>query len=157
MAERPPARIERAVEIERLPRAYRVFVERFNSGEYFDAHETLEAPWRKNKSAFYKGLIIYTSAFVHRERRNPAGVAKQLGKVPGYLRPYAPGYMGLDVTTLIAAAATLRARAEAQLRGQGTGDAPATTPGIPEPPVLTLTRQRIRGDEAELRLADDRR
>lgn len=84
-----------------FPPEYVRFVELFNAGLYWESHEALEALWRENKSPFFKGLIIYASAFVHARRGNPRGVRKQLVKARRYLRAYRPKYMGLDVDRIL--------------------------------------------------------
>lgn len=100
------------------PEELHEFVRRFNRGDCFGAHQVLERAWLDNRSAFYKGLIIFASAFVHAQRGNRAGVVKQLGKVPGYLEPYAPCHLGLDVRRLLEQARSWRRRARtAQLSG----------------------------------------
>lgn len=89
-----------------FPAEYLQFVELFNAGKYWESHEVLEGPWRKNRSPFYKGMIIYASGFVHAQRGNPRGVYKQLRKAERYLHPYRPYYMGVDVDRILAHAAS---------------------------------------------------
>src|SRR5690606_23561314 len=80
-----------------FPAPYETFISLFNAQRFWDAHEVLEGPWRRSCSRFYKGLIIYASAFVHLQRGNPVGIGKQMRKVLHYLPPFEPCYMGLDV------------------------------------------------------------
>jgi len=84
-----------------FPLGYTKFVELFNSGLYWESHEALEGLWRANKSPFYRGLIIYASAFVHAKKGNPRGVRNQLEKARRYLEPYRPKHMGLDVDRVL--------------------------------------------------------
>lgn len=84
-----------------LPKPYRHFLALFNDEAFWESHEVLEGPWRVNGSRFYQGLIIYASAFVHMQRGNPTGVRKQMAKAEGYLEPYAPHYLGLDIAELL--------------------------------------------------------
>src|SRR4051812_10898683 len=81
------------------------FVELFNRREYWESHELLEAYWRENHSRFYKGLILYASAFVHAQRGNAHGVVAQLRKAERDLSSYRPSESGVDVEALLAHAA----------------------------------------------------
>lgn len=117
------------------------FTELFDAGRYWDSHEVLEGPWREVRSDFYKGLILYASAFVHLRSGNAHGVAAQLAKAARHLTPYAPSYLGVDVSAILAHAGAARAVAEEQ--------GPAWAERIEVPP-LRLRRGLVRGDEAEL-------
>ena len=114
------------------------FVDLFNAGAYWESHELLEGPWRKSRSEFYHGLILYASAFVHARRGNAVGVAAQLAKAERSLTSYRPHYLGLDVDAILAVAARARTRA-------ALGDAGAS------PPPLELSPPLLRGSEPELR------
>jgi hypothetical protein len=72
---------------------YLGYFERFNRGEFYEAHDVLEQLWLKDRhgpnGAFYKGLIQLAGAFVHlrKERLRPAAAlfklaATNLGKYP---------------------------------------------------------------------------
>src|SRR5690606_41977082 len=93
-----------------FPGAYLRFIQLFNAGKYWESHEVLESPWRENRSRFYRGIIIYASAFVHAQRGNPRGVRKQLLKARRYLEAYRPHYLGIDVDRLQIGRASCRAR-----------------------------------------------
>lgn len=130
------------------PRAYLDFLELFNQQRFWDAHEVLEGPWRRHRSTFYKGLIIYASAFVHVQRGNPRGVAKQMAKVLHYLPPYRPSYLGLDVDAILEDAQQCRQRVLAEeetLRAE-----PRRLRERIAFPRLRLDPARCRGDEPEL-------
>ncbi len=88
-----------------LPFALQEFINLFNRASFWESHEVLEKPWRDRRSDFYKGLILYASAFVHVQRRNPRGVLAQLRKAERHLTPYRPAYLGLDVEAILAHAA----------------------------------------------------
>ena len=122
------------------------FIRLFNGGLYWHAHEALEAAWQRNRSPFYRGLIIYASAFVHACRGNPQGVLIQLGKLPRYLGGLPDAYLGLDVAALLAHG---RAVARA-VRQAGMPRGPELARVIPWP-TLRLDPARLRGDEPELR------
>lgn len=130
-----------------FPAPWIEFLHLFNGERFWEAHEVLEGPWRENRSPFYKGMIIYASAFVHVQRGNPAGVAKQMAKVEKYLPPYRPFYLGLDVQQVLRYAGICRQRVkgrEEALRGQEA----ALRRLIPFP-KLDLDVRRCRGDEPE--------
>jgi predicted metal-dependent hydrolase len=116
------------------------FVHLFNRGEFWESHEVLEIPWRVAHSDFLQGLILFASAFVHVQRGNLHGIRAQLTKATARLRPYAPAYLGVDVTAVLAAADDARRS--------------VTRHEMPIPPVLHLARSRVRGDEPELVLLD---
>lgn len=92
----------------------RDFVRLFDSGEFFASHEVLEARWLVTRDPFEQGLIIYASAFVHRDRGNAFGARRQLEKALRYFAPYPPIHRGIDVAGLRsnAAAGLERLRAE---------------------------------------------
>jgi predicted metal-dependent hydrolase len=85
---------------------YRQFFERFNSGEYFEAHEVLEGLWLKVRAgedgAFYKGLIQVAGAFVHVKRGRFGPALSLLDLADQNLSNYAAQqpYLGLDVREL---------------------------------------------------------
>jgi predicted metal-dependent hydrolase len=73
---------------------YLGYFERFNRGEFYEAHDVLEQLWLKDRQgpngAFHKGLIQLAGAFVHlrKERLRPAGAlfklaATNLERYPG--------------------------------------------------------------------------
>jgi uncharacterized protein len=122
----------------RIPPALTEFVNLFNSGEYWQSHEVLEAVWKENRSDFYHGLILLTSAFVHRERNNRHGVLAQLDKAEPVLRRFGPGYLGIDLDKTLKMSAGLRAMATNGPIAAG------------EPARLDLEPGYVRGDEPEL-------
>jgi uncharacterized protein len=79
--------------------------EQFNRGEYWHQHETLENIWRAEKDEsirnLYKGILQVGVGFHHITRRNYRGVVKVLTRGIGYLGPYSPSCMGIDVRRLI--------------------------------------------------------
>jgi len=141
-----------------LPAALHEFLALFNRGEYWESHEVLERPWRRNRSDFYKGLILLASALVHAERGNRHGIVAQLRKAIPLLERYRPYYLGLDVEAILSRVA----RALAWLEGpaQPEGGAPAARPSSLESPSstealtslrLAISAEHIGGDEPELR------
>ena len=79
--------------------------EQFNRGEYWHQHETLETVWCAEQDEsirnFYKGILQVGVGFHHLTRRNYRGAVKVLTRGIGYLQPYAPRCMGVDVQRLI--------------------------------------------------------
>lgn len=129
-----------------LPPAFQEFVARWNRAEFWESHEVLEEPWRRNRSPFYKGMILYASALVHAQRGNARGVLAQLDKAELHLAPYRPFYLGIDVNPLLAHAARCR-----RVVGPDPDAAPAGW--VARVPEISLhpVPHRIRGDEMELR------
>lgn len=117
-----------------LPAAFRQFVRLFNAGQYWESHEVLEEPWRRNHSRFYQGLIILASAYVHRKHGKALSYERQLHKARPYLEPYRPYYLGLDIAEVV----------EMIDVGLASGTASDQTPH------LLLRRECVRGDELEL-------
>ena len=73
----------------------------FNRGEYFEAHDVLEALWLTQRKGpndlFYKGLIQLAGAFVHlqKNRLRPADALFRLAETN--LGRYAPRHERLDL------------------------------------------------------------
>jgi hypothetical protein len=99
-----------------LDPCYLAWFERFNAGEYYEAHEVLEELWLRTSDgnhAFFKGLIQVAGAFVHlrknferpqhvtdRARLHPAVRLFQTGR--NYLAQFTPVHMRLDVAAVCA-------------------------------------------------------
>jgi uncharacterized protein len=133
----------------RLPKALLEFTRLFNRGDYWESHEALEGAWRETGSAFYQGLILYASAFVHLRRGNRHGVLAQLRKAEVRLAPLPSPYLGVDVGALLASARALRERVEREGSSRGRGAAADWMDG-PPPPRLEPDPALVRGDEPEL-------
>jgi predicted metal-dependent hydrolase len=74
------------------------------AGEYFAAHEELEAAWRAAEPAerdFLQGLVHVAVAWYQAGRGNPVGCERQLEKARRRLAPYAPDHGGVDVGALL--------------------------------------------------------
>jgi len=125
------------------------FAELVNRGRYWESHEVLEEAWRRTGSAFYQGLILYASAFVHARRGNPHGIVAQVEKAEGALAPYAPSYLGVDVQALLRHARDTRRRVEFA-RSTREADCRRDWGEVVEWPRLELDPGRVRGDEPEL-------
>ena len=98
----------------RLDPRYLFFFDRFNRGDYFEAHEILEKLWLQTKDAdrlFFKALIQFAGAFVHlkKQRANPghrvdgrrlAPAARLFRLAENNLRGYPPRHLRCDVAAL---------------------------------------------------------
>ena len=74
----------------------------FNSGLYFESHESLEEIWQEEEGDvrdLYKGIIQVAAAFVHITRENCSGARRLLTTAIGYMAPYRayPTTLGIDV------------------------------------------------------------
>lgn len=118
------------------------FIAHFNRAEYWASHEVLEDAWRKSRSRFYHGLILYASALVHVERRNRPGILAQLDKADPVLHWHRPGYLGLDVDAILADSAKVRELALENRLSEFTR------------PFLEVRKDLIRGSEPELQPLD---
>jgi predicted metal-dependent hydrolase len=75
-----------------------------NEGQYFEAHEVLEAPWLRAAApqrAFLKGLIHVAVALLHYQRGNAHGARVKARSARRYLEPFAPAYAGIAVDDLL--------------------------------------------------------
>lgn len=108
----------------------------FNRGDYYEAHDVLEALWLRERGLendrFYKGLIQLAGAFVHlrKERLRPADALFRLAETN--LRGYAPRHECLDLGGVLDLIASWRAGlAEGGFRINPLEGRPA--PSIPTP------------------------
>jgi predicted metal-dependent hydrolase len=79
-------------------------LELIRRGEFFAAHEELEAAWRAAETAerdFLQGLVHVAVAWYQAGRGNSVGCERQLAKAGRRLRPYAPAHRGLDVAAVL--------------------------------------------------------
>lgn len=124
-----------------LPVPLRHFLELYGASRFWDSHEALEDAWRRSRSDFYHGLILYASAWVHWERRNAHGVRAQLEKALERLDAYPAAYLGLDVAELRAHCVAVR---------QEVAGNPDSWPDRVAALPLSYAVDRLRGDEVEL-------
>ncbi|MGE5249321.1 MAG: DUF309 domain-containing protein [Bacteroidota bacterium] len=92
----------------------------FNRGEYFEAHEALEAAWRAEVGPvrdLYRGILQIAVAYLHVTRNNYAGAIKVYGRSQRWLRAWPEKCRGVEVGRLKEDAA--RALAEVQRIGPG--------------------------------------
>ncbi len=84
-------------------------------GAYFDAHEELEDEWRgapPEERDFLQGLVHVAVAWLHAERGNRNGCARQLVKAERRLGAYAPTHRGVAVDVVLEDVAAARAEVE---------------------------------------------
>jgi predicted metal-dependent hydrolase len=116
-------------------RAYLAFFECFNAGQFFAAHEVLEALWLPERgraeARFYQGLIQLAGAFVHfqHDRRAPAVALLKLGR--RNLAGYPARHLGLDL-------GRVRAQVTGWLAGAESGRQNPLADGSPrlDPPAI---------------------
>jgi hypothetical protein len=75
------------------------------AGEWFAAHEELEAAWREappDERDFLQGLVHVAVAWYQAGRANRVGCERQLAKALRRLAPYAPAHRGVELTALLA-------------------------------------------------------
>jgi predicted metal-dependent hydrolase len=85
---------------------YLAGIEKFNACEYYDSHEVWEELWTEYRGPsrkFYQGLIQAAVALYHFGNGNIRGARKLHASVHGYLEPYAPRHLGLDIGGFLAA------------------------------------------------------
>lgn len=79
-------------------------LELFNRRYFFEAHDVWEEIWQKERGAmrdFFKGLIHLAGGFHHYTNGNWRGSAALLASGVGYLKPYLPGRMGIDLAAIL--------------------------------------------------------
>lgn len=80
------------------------FMTAFDGGEFFKAHEILEAFWvsyRGGDRDFYKGLIQAAVALHHASNGNAVGAQGVAARARAHLTPYAPLYATVDVDAVL--------------------------------------------------------
>lgn len=80
-------------------------IEEFNDQRFFEQHETLEDAWIEESDPvryLYQGILQIGVGFYHLGRSNFRGADRLMQRGIGYLRPFQPSCMGVDVERLIA-------------------------------------------------------
>jgi uncharacterized protein len=102
-----------------MPEEFWQGVEQFNTGQYYDCHDTLEALWieaTEPEKTFYQGILQIAVALYHLGNNNLRGAAILLGEGSNRLRRYPSDYGGIDVDELLdRSAALLKALQQAGL------------------------------------------
>ncbi|MGB5974888.1 MAG: DUF309 domain-containing protein [Nodosilinea sp.] len=76
----------------------------FNRGEYYSCHDSLEAIWMEASTLekpFYQGILQIAVGLYHLGNHNWQGASILIGEGVNRLRPFEPGYGGLDVARLV--------------------------------------------------------
>ncbi len=84
------------------PRA-RMGILLFNQGEYFEAHEELEAAWRDETGKIrqlYQGILQAAVTYLHIQRGNYPGALKVYGRSMRWLRNWPDTCRGVEVGQL---------------------------------------------------------
>lgn len=77
----------------------------FDAGDFYEAHEILEAFWVRytgDDRDFYKGLIQAAVALHHAAAGNAVGAAGVAARARAHLALYAPRHGGVDVDAILA-------------------------------------------------------
>ena len=77
----------------------------FNDCEFFDAHDAWEEVWADYHGPsrdFYKGLIQVAVCLHHFGNENIHGARKLYTSSTGYLTPFRPTHLGVDLDKLLA-------------------------------------------------------
>ena len=115
--------------------AFRRGVEQFNTGCFFDAHETWEEIWLRSPEpdkTFLQGIIQVAAAFHHYSRGNARGALSLLQAGLGRLARFPDAYHGI-------ALGALRAAAQAWAAALASGGSPG--PELPVPRIQSVESQ----------------
>src|SRR5262245_54792803 len=75
----------------------------FNAGEYFEAHEALEAAWNAEKGPvrdLYRGILQIAVVYLHITRRNYNGAVKVYARSQRWLKGWPDICRGINVEEL---------------------------------------------------------
>jgi len=89
---------------QRLPPAAVRGLEHFNAGEFFEAHEFLEAAWQAERGPvreLYRGVLQVAVAYYHIQRGNLAGAFKLFARSRKWLAPFGPVCQGIHLAHLL--------------------------------------------------------
>jgi len=90
---------------EPYPPKYLEGIELFNNCDFFESHEAWEELWQEDfgpSRKFLQGLIQAAVALHHFGNGNIRGAKKVFYGSCGYLEPYRPKHMGLDLDKFLA-------------------------------------------------------
>lgn len=99
---------------------FRRGIEQFNSGHYFECHDTLEELWhgtRGHDRRFLQGLIQVSVGFYHFFNHNYKGAASQLTRGLGKLDGYRPAHRGTELELFTQEVVRWLAMAERAVQG----------------------------------------
>ena len=78
-------------------------LEYFNEGKFFEAHEELEAAWRREKGPIrelYRGILQVGVAYLHIQRGNYGGALKMFTRCRQWLDPFPDECCGVNLARL---------------------------------------------------------
>jgi hypothetical protein len=111
--DKPPNVLGNAIIFDRMNelQQYEAGITLFNSGHFFECHDTLEELWMEThgeRRRYLQGLIQLAVGVLHATRGNFSGATSQLSKGIEKLYEYRSIYLGVDVETLVAEATALQ-------------------------------------------------
>ncbi len=81
------------------------YIRCFNEGEFYEAHDVLEALWLQDRNGpdgdFFKGLIQFAGGFVHLQQQRLRPAWKLFCLCTTYLARYPSLYLALDVDNVL--------------------------------------------------------
>jgi uncharacterized protein len=86
-----------------LPQAAIRGLEYFNAGDYFEAHEFLEAAWRAESGPvreLYRGVLQVAVGYYHIKRGNFVGALKMFKRSRAWLAPFPENCQGINLAKL---------------------------------------------------------
>jgi len=86
-----------------LPEAAVHGLEHFNAGDYFEAHELLEAAWRAEERSIrdlYRGVLQVAVTYYHIQHHNYAGAIKLIARLRKWLEPFPDTCQGINLARL---------------------------------------------------------
>jgi uncharacterized protein len=117
--------------LDRAPQEYDAFrrgVEQFNTGRFFEAHETWEEVWLHSpepEKTFLQGIIQVAAAFHHYSRGNTRGARNLLEVGLARLARFPDAHRGIDL-------AALRNQAGAWAAALASGEIPDAGTPLPQ-------------------------
>jgi uncharacterized protein len=86
--------------LEELPASFWQGVQEFQSGQFYECHDTLEALWieaQEPNKTFFQGILQIAVACYHLGNQNWRGAVILLGEGIRRLSPYQPDYGSIDI------------------------------------------------------------
>jgi predicted metal-dependent hydrolase len=99
---------------------FKLGVDQFNSGYFFECHDTLEEIWMETVGQdrlFLQGLIQVSVGFYHLFNKNLKGAVSQFTKGLNKLDHYCPAHRGVELESFMEKVRLWKDQAERGLRG----------------------------------------
>ena len=87
------------IKSQKLPNSVLQGLQRFNQGEFYEAHEDFEAAWRKTpgeEREYYRALLQISGGFFRLTLGNSKGARKFFQLAKGWLARFPNSYFGID-------------------------------------------------------------